>query len=110
MRNITFEDAAGGRTVRLAGEAGIEHAADLKSALLDALGSGSPARVDLTAVESIDMPVFQLLISARRGFAARALAFDVTDSPDRVLSRFSRTAGVVELEEMDHEQNRSHRG
>jgi anti-sigma B factor antagonist len=83
------------QTIRLegSGELTLVTAQEWKPRLLEALGGGRAADVELSNVTEMDLPALQLLISARRTFASRALAFTITD-PAGIFTAACNRAGI----------------
>lgn len=60
---LTQLDEGNRRALRIAGKCTVEHAADLRSGLLEAVESGKELVLDIAAVEDVDVTFLQLLLS-----------------------------------------------
>jgi anti-anti-sigma factor len=60
------EDQPGSICVSVEGDLIVEHAAEFKTCLLDALGRAQSVRIDLQAIDDIDLTCLQLLCSAHK--------------------------------------------
>jgi anti-anti-sigma regulatory factor len=60
---------------------------------VEALAARTPAGVDLSSATAVDVPVLQLLLSARRSFDARGVGFELAD-PSGVFPEACRQAGM----------------
>lgn len=78
------------------GELAADVAVHWRGELLHALERGAPAAVDLEAASEIGLPVFQLILAAKRSFQARGLAFELID-PRGLWSGLGARAGVSGL-------------
>lgn len=72
---IEDDDRPGSLLIRIQGELTVQHAAELKACLLSALSSAQSVRVDLEAIEDIDLTCLQILCSAHKSalFAGKNL-------------------------------------
>jgi anti-anti-sigma factor len=72
---IEDDGQAGLSRLRVGGELTIQHAAELRTCLLDALSNAQSVRIDLEAVEDIDLACLQILCSAHKSalLAGKAL-------------------------------------
>lgn len=95
------EDRAGSLCIRAEGELTVQHAAEFKECLLDAMGKAQSVRVNLQAVEDMDVTCVQLLCSAHKTAlsAGRDLVIDNegSDLLERSIDRagFSRSRGCA---------------
>lgn len=95
------EDQAGSLLVRAEGELTVQHAAEFRTCLLDALGRAQSIRVDLQAIEDMDLTCLQLLCSAHKTAlsAGRELSldYDGSDLLERSIGRggFFRSRGCA---------------
>lgn len=95
------EDQTGLLCVRAEGELTVQHAAEFKTCLLDVLGRAESVRIDLQAVEDMDLTCLQLLCSAHKAalLAGKSISLDnegsdlLGHSIDR--SGFSRSRGCA---------------
>lgn len=83
-----------GNRLRLhaAGEMTIYHAADLKPALLGALGQGDEIELDLSEVSELDTSGVQLLMLAKREAMAAGKGLTLSGHSPAVLDVFERLA------------------
>jgi anti-anti-sigma regulatory factor len=65
------EDTAPGGILKIAGEATVDHAQELKEALQQALEEHDQLQLDCTGIETLDFFAIQLLCSAHRTAVAR---------------------------------------
>lgn len=82
-------------TFTLPPDAGIRSIGALADDLLDALASGHPVRVDLSAVEYPDLAVVQLIAAARRDAARAGTAFTLAAAPAPALAALLDRAGFL---------------
>ena len=88
MNEMTIEswqdaEVQGKLRLKLSGSVTIGQAADLKNALLDALGAGSELQMDLREVTEIDLTGLQLLCAAHHSAQAGGKRFGVSDGGNR---------------------------
>jgi anti-anti-sigma factor len=95
------EDRPGSICVSAEGDLTVEHAVELKTCLLDALGRAQSVRVDLQAIDDMDLTCLQLLCSAHKTalFAGRDLSL-CNEKPEPFkrsldLAGFSRSRGCA---------------
>ncbi len=91
---LTCEESEGRRRVCLAGESAFETAGELRAILLDSLHSETPSAVDFAAASELDLGLVQVVLSARRTFAARGVPFTVLDSPGGPWERWLAAVGI----------------
>lgn len=86
-------DASGALCLTLAGDAAIQHAAELHRALVAALQRERTVRLDITRVEQLDLSCLQLLCAAHHSAlsAKKCLSFD-QQIPER-FSELLRSSG-----------------
>lgn len=84
----------------LPGEMTIPHAAQVREALLQAVGVGQ-ARFDAQAVESIDSSGIQLLLALGRSLSNNGVSLQLT-SPSSVLLDALRLYGLGDLVQTQH--------
>lgn len=100
MCHIVLEGNGIGKVLRLAGRLGIEHANELKNALVEALESGQGLELNVSAVEFADLACVQVLCAAHRSFvnAKRhiALGGSIPDGLGRSLKDMAIEASVCE--------------
>lgn len=58
----------------------------------DLLAAGQPAEIDCANIEAADIALVQLIISARRSFAARRLPLTIEGASAAVRSAFARAS------------------
>jgi anti-anti-sigma regulatory factor len=80
-------------SIEAAGEVTLVVARQWQEPLLQSLRAGRPAAVDFSGAVEVDLPAVQLLLSARRSFAARNVEFLVSDAGG-VLESACRRAGI----------------
>lgn len=95
------EEQAGSLSVHVEGDLTVQHAAEFRTCLLDALGRAQCVRVDLQAIDDIDLTCLQLLCSAHKTalFTGRDLSLD-SERPGLLersldLAGFSRSRGCA---------------
>lgn len=87
---ILAEQNAEVKTIRLDGPVDIAAAAELKAALLDALGSGCELCLSLADVTCLDVTVVQLLWAAERAARARSVPFKIDGKlPEEVAAKLA---------------------
>lgn len=72
---IEDDGQPGSVSIHVGGELTVQHAAELRACLLSALNGAQSVRIDLQAVEDIDLTCLQILCSAHKSalFAGKAL-------------------------------------
>jgi anti-anti-sigma regulatory factor len=80
-------------SIAAVGEVTLLVARQWQQPLLQSLRAGRPAALDLSGAVEVDLPAVQLLLSARRSFAARNVEFSVSD-PGGALQAACRRAGI----------------
>ncbi|HAR95965.1 MAG TPA: hypothetical protein DCR97_08400 [Deltaproteobacteria bacterium] len=72
---IENDDHSESLLIRVEGELTVQHAAELRTCLLSALSSAQSVRVDLEALEDMDLTCLQILCSAHKSalFAGKVL-------------------------------------
>lgn len=84
----------------------LEQALDLRAAALlrdeahQALAQGNDLEVDASAVQRVGLACLQILLSARRSFAAQGVGFTLT-APSEAMVDACRMAGMDELLEQN---------
>ena len=91
---LTCEESEGRRLIRLAGDAAFETAGQLRAVLLEALGAGAPSALELTGATELDLGLVQVIVSARRTFAARGVPLRVVDGPDGLWEKWLAATGI----------------
>ncbi len=86
-------DADGSRTVVINGDMTIENAAEIRSALLQALSGGGRLLLDMRKVTGIDLAGLQLLCAAHRSAIACNKDFRVCGTDGEAVRSVSRDAG-----------------
>jgi len=94
---MTIHEQAGpsGTNLVLEGSLRLPGVARLHAALLRALESHRPVRLDCNRVDEIDLAGLQLLLSARTSFDAAGLAFVIDDAPSESWAAVCARAGIV---------------
>jgi anti-anti-sigma regulatory factor len=95
------EDKPGLLCVNIEGDLTVQHAAEFKTCLLDALGRAQSVRIDLQAIDDIDLTCLQLLCSAHKTalLVGKDLSLD-RERPEPLersldLAGFSRSRGCT---------------
>ena len=91
---VTVEQNERGCLLRLEGEATIFMAAELKKALLEAVGSGREVRVNLEGVTEVDLTALQLLWAAEREARAVGGKFSLAGGLPQEVAAALREAGL----------------
>lgn len=95
MSEYRLEEKGDKGVMVLSGELGIEDAANLKQAFMEALEKHSELSVDLTGVESCHISVLQLLIAVQASMKARGAELGQEgEIPEPVLD-ISKEAGLM---------------
>ncbi len=76
---VSIRRSSGSARVSISGPATVRVVADARGRLLTVLGEGRRVVLDLSKATVADVAFFQLVVSARRSFEARRLAFTCTD-------------------------------
>jgi anti-anti-sigma regulatory factor len=82
----------------LAGAIDISRAAELKAALVEALGNSRRIEISAAGVTDLDVTALQLLWAARRAAAQEKKDFVVTGEPERAMASRLAELGMEQLE------------
>lgn len=96
MFDHALEETAAGATLALHGNLVIQHAQELKTALLAALAKSNHLLVDLSRVENADVSALQLLCAAQREAAHLGGALALTGRPAAGFQRTVQDAGFID--------------
>ena len=80
--------------IRLTGDIGIQHAAQMRTTLLDAFGRGCAVRIDVAGVTDVQVPAFQLLCSAHRTSLQKAIAIALLPGGSEAFLQAVAVAGL----------------
>jgi anti-anti-sigma regulatory factor len=94
---VTLHLSEGPSVIRLEGEINITSAAELKTILLQALGSGKAVRVDLAGATELDVTALQLLWAAEREARGSSLGFALAGLVPEEVSATVLDAGFEEF-------------
>lgn len=87
---IIHEQTEAGTVIRLEGEVNISSAAELKTVLMEALGSGTELRVELDRAAELDVTALQLLCAAEREARELGSSFTLAGRlPDEISAALS---------------------
>jgi anti-anti-sigma regulatory factor len=86
-------DQPGTRLVAIAGSMTIQHGAEIKAALLEAMDSAETLQLDLAEVTEIDLIGLQFICSAHRSAIAGNKRFSVMKSGNEVIAAAAHGAG-----------------
>jgi anti-anti-sigma factor len=95
MVNLKFEKKGSVGLVKLMGDVNIAHAADLKAALLKAMGRADTVYLDMADVTCVDMSCLQLLCSAHRTAVRMKKTITWNSAIPEAVSRTSTEAGFL---------------
>ncbi len=88
-------DAEGSRTVAINGDMTIENAAELRSALMQALSDGGRLLLHMGRVDRIDLACLQLLCSAHRTAMRDEKHFSICGTDNEAIKDVIREAGFI---------------
>jgi anti-anti-sigma regulatory factor len=91
---VFLDESEGLSLIRLEGEVGIAHAAELMSLLLEALALGKGLAVNLQNATELDITAMQLLIATERGAAKSGIGFRLSGSVPGNISVAMVHAGI----------------
>lgn len=86
-------DQPGTRVVAIAGSMTIQHGAEIKAALLEAMGAAETLLLDLAEVTEIDLIGLQFICSTHRSALAGKKYFSVMKSGNEVVAAAAHGAG-----------------
>lgn len=92
-----LEEVNGVSLVTLKGELKIPQAEALKTVLIDAAGSGKPIRIDLSAIENLDVAIIQLLWAVKNKAAQKNLDFDISPISKKGREALKRSGALSEF-------------
>ncbi len=89
------EGRAGGETVTISGRMTIEHAGEIRSALLEAISGGDELHLDLAGVSEADLTGLQLICAAHSSSIRLNKRFAVNAGLSEPLKSIVRDAGFL---------------
>ncbi|HMD71381.1 MAG TPA: STAS domain-containing protein [Bryobacteraceae bacterium] len=92
---ITVQQSESEWEISIAGQATLASAGELKAVLLEWLAAGKHLRLDLGAVEDIDIPHMQLLLAAAREAAGRGV--QIACRASSAAAAAARDAGFAQI-------------
>ncbi len=94
---IRMEQGGADKTgvVAISGRMTIEHAGEIRAALLEAFSRGDGVRLDLDGVSEVDLTGLQLICAAHISSIKRKMSFSVSTTASEPLISFVQNAGFL---------------